>query len=251
MISRRGVAKKRRKQEPGVRTVKCSLTVAVTQQSWRQRQPLSALIGAEPRANPGLANVRVLLLPGDLQPDDETSDDCSCPEFAQRFGASRPHESRAGRTTRFAAVNSFDHSAATHANDCKLRRLTSRVRGGSRHFCASGTFCASSRHADKHRPRARRKPTSSISHDRTTPYAIYQRLFDRCRNAQMRSSIDQTFAFRVTIVPLPRANPPRAGPAADPFDCLLPQARVSSHASRLARAHHQDSQDSVVVVCSP
>jgi hypothetical protein len=36
MISWRGVAKKRRKQGPGMRTVKCSVTVAVTQQSWRE-----------------------------------------------------------------------------------------------------------------------------------------------------------------------------------------------------------------------
>jgi hypothetical protein len=34
MVSWRGVAKKRRKQEAGVRLTKCSLTVAVTQQSW-------------------------------------------------------------------------------------------------------------------------------------------------------------------------------------------------------------------------
>jgi hypothetical protein len=26
-------------------------------------------------------------------------------------------------------------------------------------------------------------------------------------------------AFRVTILPLPRANPPRARPATDPFGC--------------------------------
>ncbi len=184
------------------------------------RQPLSALIGAEPRANPGLANVRVLLLPGGLQPDDETPDDCSCPDFAQDRAST---ESRAARTTRFAAVN----SSITRLRPRKRLQATSfdikRVRGGSRHFCASGTFCASSRHATNTDRRARRKPTSSISHDRTTLYAIYQRLFDRCRNPQMRSSIDQTFAFRVTIVPLPRANPPRAGPAEDPFDWLLPQ----------------------------
>ena len=34
MVSRRGVAKKRRKQEAGVRLTKCSLTVAASQQSW-------------------------------------------------------------------------------------------------------------------------------------------------------------------------------------------------------------------------
>ena len=185
------------------------------------RQPLSALIGAEPRANPGLANVRVLLLPGGLQPErSKLSDDCACPEFAQDRAST---ESRAGETTRFAAANSSITRLRSRKH-CKLQSSDINVfEGRSRHFCASGTFCASSRHATNTDRRARRKPTSSISHDRTTPYAIYHRLFDRCRNPQMRSSIDQTFAFRVTIVPLPRANPPRARPAEDPFDCLLPQ----------------------------
>ena len=128
-----------------------------------------------------------------------------------------------GETTRFAPAI-VQSLGSSHANSCKLQRLTSNVfERGSRHFCAAGTFCASSRHATNTYHGTRRTPASSISHDRTTPYAIYRRRFDRWRNAQMRAGKDQTFALRVTIVPLPRANPPRARPAADPFDCLLPQ----------------------------
>jgi hypothetical protein len=55
--------------------------------------------------------------------------------------------------------------------------------------------------------------------DRTTSCAICRRRFDRRRNWGACQSIGRTNAFRVTILPLPRANPPRARPATDPFGC--------------------------------
>jgi hypothetical protein len=57
MISRRGVAKKRRKRGPGMRTVKCSPTVAVTQQSWRQGNHL-IMEAYGNAAGPSLAVIR-------------------------------------------------------------------------------------------------------------------------------------------------------------------------------------------------
>ena len=50
MISRRGVAKKRREYKPGVRTAKCSPAVAVAQQSWRSGNHFWRLSGQPPRA---------------------------------------------------------------------------------------------------------------------------------------------------------------------------------------------------------
>ena len=46
MVSWRGVAKKRRKQEPAGRLTKCSSTVAVTQQSWPGGNHYSGLFEA-------------------------------------------------------------------------------------------------------------------------------------------------------------------------------------------------------------
>ena len=112
------------------------------------RQPLSALIGAEPRANPGLANVRVLLLPGGLQPDDETSDDCSCPEFAQDRAST---ESRAGRTTRFAAVNS-SITRLRPRKRLQVRSFDITCSRGIASFLCIGHFLRQFSSRSKHRP---------------------------------------------------------------------------------------------------
>jgi hypothetical protein len=63
--------------------------------------------------------------------------------------------------------------------------------------------------------------------------------------------IGRTNAFRVTILPPPRANPPRARPATDPFGCsifgagegILPHVLPARITSRFPK--------SVVVVSSP
>jgi hypothetical protein len=44
-------------------------------------------------------------------------------------------------------------------------------------------------------------------------------VFDRRRKCGARQKIGRTTAFRVTVLPLPRANPPRARPATGPFGC--------------------------------
>ena len=53
MISRRGVAKKRREYKPGARSAKCSGTVATTQHSWRRRNHFWSLGGRRPLADVG------------------------------------------------------------------------------------------------------------------------------------------------------------------------------------------------------
>src|SRR5258708_29501609 len=64
MISARGVAKKRRTQELAGVTVKCSLSVAVKQQSWRNGNHSADRIGcADPSSTRRLSLDRVQFLP--------------------------------------------------------------------------------------------------------------------------------------------------------------------------------------------
>ena len=147
---------------------------------------ISAFRSGKPTAHPA-STTRVTLLPGDEQPKDDHSDDCGAALRRRRIrrAQTRCRITRGGMT-RFAAAN----SSITRRQSRRQLQVTAsdikRVRGGSRHFCASGTFCASSRHATNTDYGTRRQPASSISHNRTTPYAIHHRPIDRCRNAQMR-----------------------------------------------------------------
>ena len=223
------------------------------------RQPFSMLIEAAATRILRLENSRVPLLPDDSQPEGDHSDDCSAvPRTRRNRRTPTAAESRAmGRHE--SRPQTLRSPGGDHADNCKLQRLTSNVfEGGSRHFCAAGTFCARFRHATT-KPRTqrvravlKRPPQSSlISLYRTMPYAIYRRQFDCCRKcADALRHKSNCCLTRHNSAPASRKSAARSS-SRGPVWLSSSSARVRSHASRLARAHHQDSQDSVVVVCSP
>ncbi len=259
MISRRGVAKKRRKQEPGVRTAKCSTTVATTQQSWRRGNHFQCLSRRQPLAFSDwkIAECHCCLTTHNLKAIIRMI----APLFRVHagIGEHQPPPNHARWDDTNSRPQTLRSPGGDHADNCKLQRLTSNVfEGGSRHFCAAGTFCARFRHATT-KPRTQRvravvkRPPqpSLISLYRTMPYAIYRRQFDCCRKcADALRHKSNCCLTRHNSAPASRKSAARSS-SRGPVWLSSSSARVRSHASRLARAHHQDSQDSVVVVCSP
>ena len=147
------MAKKRREQEPGARLTKCSLTVAVTQQSWRDGNHYLGLFGAA--ALPAPASLAVgksgaahrsqsgNRLTGRSPTRESPRTDVTLPDRIQqrpaRYRESQLHDSHDICSAR-SSITAIAHSEVTTSN-------IHRVRNGSRHFCAAGTFCASFRHA--------------------------------------------------------------------------------------------------------
>ena len=168
MVSWRGVAKKRRKQEPAGRLTKCSSTVAVTQQSWPGGNHYSGLFEAAAlplgqaslSESPGPStdhNLRAI--------DSEVSPTRELPRASSRdqtefSNAPRCRELRQAQFARHLQRLIFDrrHDARTEVTTPDINR----VRKGSRHFCAAGTFCARFRHAMTRPPRARSRRSQSF-----------------------------------------------------------------------------------------
>jgi len=78
------------------------------------RQPLSSLFEAATGPTPRLVTTRVVLLPGDAQPEDDHSDDCAAAlrgSVIRRIQAAA--ESRAVSNAAIRGGKLFDHSAAT------------------------------------------------------------------------------------------------------------------------------------------
>jgi hypothetical protein len=130
-----------------------------------------------------------------------------------------------------------------------------RLRWGLRHFYAVGTFCARFRHATT-KPRTHRAravfthipQASLISLAGTMPYAIYRGQFDRRRKcADALKHRSNVCLARHKSAPASRKSAARWS-SRGPDWLSSSETRVRSHPSRLARAHHQDSQDSVVVL---
>jgi hypothetical protein len=187
------------------------------------RPPFLVLMKAAATSRPDCPTLTVPKLPGTTQPNGGSSTFAPSRVYAQDSARTESNRIIFGGAMRFAAVN----LSITRPRPCRqlhIRRLTSNVFGRqSRHFCATCTFCARFRHATT--------PSASRSAQRVHPdLAIEQdrrRLFASCsiadRMRQRQRSTDQTFALRVTIVPLLRAKPPRACPAPDPFCCFFLQ----------------------------
>ena len=126
----------------------------------------------------------------------------------------------------------------------KLRRLTSIVFEAIASFLCGRHFFAPAfvtRGCGPPRAHSRR----SIVHmpDETTAYAICRKGFDHRRSRSMRRGRGRRAAFRVTILPLPSAKPPRAGPATDPFGCFFFDAGKESRLTSCPRASLHDSQN--------
>ena len=156
MVSWRGVAKKRRKQGVGGRLTKCSFTVAVTQQSWRDGNHYSFGFIEPAPAAPSGCRFR--------EPAPRPVTTSGRPiEKIPRCRFASPHRlgqtESAGASPRIAKRDLESQDAIRTASPqrmivrSRLRapKITTpdinRVRSRSRHFCAAGTFCTSFRHA--------------------------------------------------------------------------------------------------------
>ena len=182
MVSWRGVAKKRRKQEPagainqmfayccGHATIVALAATFIWVVSIPPRVArLEGLDFESPSARPVTTSAR-------------SSENFSC---AIRLAPSRDQLIRRHASPRIAKRNSNHIPAASDRSirpACDARTEVTppdinRVRNGSRHFCAAGTFCARFRHAMT-QP-ATRAPTadSSFIQGRTTSCAICRRRF--------------------------------------------------------------------------
>lgn len=87
----------------------------------------------------------------------------------------------------------------------------------SRHFCATSPFCACFRHAMI--SQATRAPTAVLPFTQTKQRRarFVAGFSERHRKCGARLKRSRTNAFRVTILPPPRAKPPPARPAMDRF----------------------------------
>jgi hypothetical protein len=141
MVSWRGVAKKRRKQEAGVRLTKCSLTVAVSQQSWPDGNLylgdpiLPASAASIPRARAAtlhnLSATERKFLPRIRLASSRDQQICrhASPRIAKRDSNHIP-----------AAVDlSIRPVLAMRASQVTTPDIN-RVRNGSRHFCGPALF---------------------------------------------------------------------------------------------------------------
>ncbi len=244
MVSWRGVAKKRRKQEAGAAVIQmfpccCSHATIVA-----RRQPLSAHKSAVPSKN--------------FVPGDQTLNR-SQPEGDHWRSSARiaPHASRSTLPSetalpRIGQRNSNDiNSACLSIPPLRTPKITSHamhgVRKGSRHFCAAGTFCASFRHAMMRL--ATCAPSALVIHmrERTTRYAICRRCLDHPLELRRMPKDRRKNAFRVTILPLRSANPPRTRPATGPFCCFFFDAGEGSCLTSFPRASREAFPKSVVV----
>ena len=170
MVSSRGVAKKRRKQEvAGVVNQMfaycCGHATIVA-----RRQPLSGYI--EPcLSRPTSINHHLARPhPGGLQPVGDRKKNFSNARFAAPYHATKLNRATAQASPRIAKRNSnripaADDRSIPPACDARIEVTMpdiNRVRKGSRHFCAAGTVCAcfSSREDVGHHVRSRRSNRS-------------------------------------------------------------------------------------------
>jgi hypothetical protein len=110
------VAKKRREQEPGARLTKCSLTVAVTQQSWRSGNHYLGLFGAAAAPAPAYLAVR-------------KSGAAHRSQYGQSTAEFRQRENRLARTSRYQTEFSKGLRVAEKSHNTirtKLQRLIFR-----------------------------------------------------------------------------------------------------------------------------
>ncbi|MEH2590066.1 hypothetical protein V1273_003905 [Bradyrhizobium sp. AZCC 1721] len=146
-------------------------------------------------------------------------------------------ERHARRQSSIAAIAHTESYIPCHAGRSK----------GSRHFCAAGTLCASFRHAMMWP--ATCVPSALVVHmqERTMRYAICRIRFDRRLELRRWPKDRRTNAFRVTILPLHSANPPRTRPATGPFCCFFFDAGEGSCLTSFPRASREAFPKSVVV----
>src|SRR3954470_140533 len=141
MVSWRGVAKKRREQEAGVGLAKCSLTVAVSQQScpdgnlYLGRSDLTCLHG--------LDSERPSRGPSQPERDREeisSADSPSHHRVTNRFADTHRRESQSSFRTTSLRQSIFRFALRAMRASKVTTPDINRVRNGSRHFCGPALF---------------------------------------------------------------------------------------------------------------
>jgi len=201
---------------------KCSLTVAVTQQSWRN---------------------------GNLYPFDRADSAAAADRPCFRVTRSRAYNltrsiqlersihklHQFGITARRRAAG-LDLAGHARVDTCSAGRQPCSRR--SRHFCAAGTFCTRFRHARNACHACAVGRTIVHRRDETTLYAICRRRFDRrTGRTEVLTQRPQSCLSRHHIAPTERKSA-ACGSSHGPVLLFFLRMRVRSHASRLARAHH-------------